>query len=718
MNTNKERNLAEEFILHTDHNIFLTGKAGTGKTTLLRDILKKTKKKTAVVAPTGVAAINAGGMTIHSMFQLPLTSFIPEHSTLASPDRFTDRKTLVSNHKLRKERRQVFIELELLIIDEISMVRADLLDAIDFTLKRIRKSDEAFGGIQLLVIGDLYQLAPVVKNQDWEVLKNFYASPFFFDSISWKSAIAHKIELQKVYRQNDDKFINILNNIRSGQKMAADIEILNLNYKKKVKEGAITLSTHNRKADAINTAELAKLKNSKYVLKADINGQFSESAYPTAKEIVLKKGAQVMFIRNDPENGYFNGKIGVVKGKEEEKILVVCEDKTLIRVEPIEWKNVRYSVNEETKEIEQEDVGSFKQYPLKLAWAVTVHKSQGLTFDKAILDLENSFAPGQLYVALSRCRTLEGLSLSSRIKLENIIIDRRISQYYDSTALSPDIDKILAKAKIDFEDRQLTKAFNFDKLYGYAEIWEQVILNSNIPSQADVLIFSKDIFKKLNALKGVSEKFSRQLKSLLVQQEFKTDNPNLIIERMQKAIPYFTEEIHKDILLPLQKHLDEYSIKARSKRYCREVDGLVTEFWDKMELFYNLKYRENELFNGTKHKRKVSIFSKKKGKAKKGETYNITLEMFKIGKSPEDIANIRSLAVSTIHGHLSRWIREGEINIFDVMDKARVEKIWKVIKDQLDIPINELKFKLPFETQFYEIRRVREYYETKKAEKK
>ncbi len=713
--TNKERDLAEQFILYTDRNIFLTGKAGTGKTTLLHDLLRQSNKKTAVIAPTGVAAINAGGMTIHSMFQFPISNFIPQHLSNEDPDNFTDRSTLVKNQRLRKERRQLFIELELLIIDEISMVRADLLDAIDFTLKRIRRSTQPFGGVQLLAIGDLYQLSPVVRPQTWSTLRKYYKSPFFFDSQAWVQSNTHRIELKKVYRQEDLTFINILNNIRNGVKVPDEIDQLNINYKATPPTGsAITLTTHNRKADKINNDELDKLKGRAYKLKAKITGKFSVGSYPTAEEIIIKKGAQVMFVRNHPEQLYFNGKIGTVLKKDKETIYVECEGSTqAIEVRPIEWKNTRFTINENTKVIEQEDIGTFEQYPLKLAWAVTVHKSQGLTFDKAIVDLEDTFAPGQLYVALSRCRSLEGLVLSSKISIDNVIVDNRIKTYYDATELTPDIEQTLKLARAAYEDKQILNIFSLEKLLSYSEIWEQAVLDSDIPQQADTMILVKNIFEKLEKFKTTADTFQRQLTGLLQQQTPKENVSDQIKDRASKAIVYFTNQIHDEVVTPLEKHHQSYKRKPRTGRYLREVSTLVSEYWRYIERLYQLQYREEVIHSeDPKHTRKNSSVPPPKAKKKRvtGETYDFSLQLFKAGKSLEDIAEDRSMAVSTIRSHMAKWIKTGDISVFELMDKTRAENIWKHMKISKAISLSDFKHEIPFEVDYYELRWVRDHF--------
>ncbi len=714
---NKERHLAEQFILYTDRNIFLTGKAGTGKTTLLHYIIEHINKKTAVVAPTGVAAINAGGMTIHSMFQLPTTSFVPVAHTLVDPASFTTRSRLASTQKIRKERRQLLMELELLIIDEISMVRADLLDAIDFTLRRIRRSDAPFGGIQLLAIGDLYQLAPVVRNDAWAVLKEYYQSPFFFDALAWKASNTHRIELKKVYRQEDDTFINILNNIRNGIRNFEDLERLNQNFSlKPTVKDAITLTTHNRKADKINQSELNKLKGKSYELEAKITGSFSESSYPTAKKIVLKKGAQVMFIRNHSEGLYFNGKIGTVTRRDDDLIFVKCEGSDIpIEVEPIEWKNTRYNINEDTKEVEKEDVGTFEQYPLKLAWAVTVHKSQGLTFDKAIVDLEDTFAPGQLYVALSRCRSLEGLTLVSMINPRNVIVDKRIVQYHESSQLDTNIETILKTAIAAYENKLLQEAFDVNKLLSYAEMWEEALMESKIPQQADALVLFRETFTQLEKIKDTADKFRRQLRKLILEEKTNPATQDKIKERASKAIHYFTTEIHDSIILKLQKHYKTYSPKPRTKRYLREVAKVIKEHWAHIEALYKLQYRSTPLHpDKPKFVNSKEAFTKSANKKRiKGETYSITLDLFRAGKTLEDIAKIRSMAVSTIQGHMSRWVKAGDVSLFELMDKNRAERIWGEMQNFLDLSFSEMKPKISFEVDYAELRWVQDYFKQK-----
>ena len=418
---NPELRSAWEFVENTGTSIFLTGKAGTGKTTFLRTVVARSTKQMIVVAPTGVAAINAGGVTIHSFFQLDLAPHIPGAK-------------VNQINKFSKEKRKIIASIDLLIIDEISMVRCDLLDAIDSVLRRYRDHSRPFGGVQLLMIGDLAQLTPVVTPEDDAVLSQYYDTPYFFGSKALQQINYVTIQLQKIYRQADSTFVDILNHIREGHITAADFETLHKRYNPsftpKTEEGYIRLTTHNRKADEYNDHEMQRLNSQPFTYEAEIDGTFPEYSYPTAFYLTLKVGAQVMFIKNDVNGKYFNGKIGHVVALGEKSIQVRCvgEDEN-INVGLQEWENAKYSVDPDTHEVKSEVQGVFRQYPLRLAWAITIHKSQGLTFDRAIIDAGQSFAPGQVYVALSRCRSLEGLVIASKINDTAIINDVRVDNY-------------------------------------------------------------------------------------------------------------------------------------------------------------------------------------------------------------------------------------------------------------------------------------------------
>lgn len=419
---NFELDVARFIVEKTDMSLFLTGKAGTGKTTFLREVVRYTKKKCIVLAPTGIAAVNAGAMTIHSFFQFGLGPFV---QGVIEPK---------SDFRINKSKLELIRHLQLLIIDEVSMVRADLMDHIDVELRRIRRNSKPFGGVQLLMIGDLQQLPPIAHGGEDELLRQYYKTLYFFSSAALKSMKYSCIELKNVYRQTDRHFIDILNHARNCTLTSQDISDLNARYipgfSPKPEDGYIRLMTHNRQVDYVNETELEKLDSKPYTFVAAVTGTFPEESYPTADSLTLKKGAQVMFIKNDPERRFINGTLGEVKSIDKNSIAVrLAESGTIIDVEPVEWQNIRYQFDEESKEISSKQIGRFKQYPLKAAWAITVHKSQGLTFDKAIIDVHAAFSPGQAYVALSRCRTLDGLVLSSPVSVSVFMRDNAVDAY-------------------------------------------------------------------------------------------------------------------------------------------------------------------------------------------------------------------------------------------------------------------------------------------------
>ena len=419
---NFELDVARFIVEKTDMSLFLTGKAGTGKTTFLREVVRYTKKKCIVLAPTGIAAVNAGAMTIHSFFQFGLGPFV---QGVIEPK---------SDFRINKSKLELIRHLQLLIIDEVSMVRADLMDHIDVELRRIRRNSKPFGGVQLLMIGDLQQLPPIARGGEDELLRQYYKTLYFFSSAALKSMKYSCIELKNVYRQTDRHFIDILNHARDCTLTSQDISDLNARYvpgfSPKPEDGYIRLMTHNQQVDYVNETEMEKLDSKPYTFVAAVTGTFPEESYPTADGLTLKKGAQVMFIKNDPERRFINGTLGEVKSIDKNSIAVrLAESGTIIDVEPVEWQNIRYQFDEESKEISSKQIGRFKQYPLKAAWAITVHKSQGLTFDKAIIDVHAAFSPGQAYVALSRCRTLDGLVLSSPVSASVFMRDNAVDAY-------------------------------------------------------------------------------------------------------------------------------------------------------------------------------------------------------------------------------------------------------------------------------------------------
>ncbi len=541
-NPNPELQLAGEYVKETACHIFLTGKAGTGKTTFLSTIKTTSHKRAIVTAPTGVAAINAGGVTLHSFFQLPFGPFIPGNEDNRSRFRFS------------REKIRIIKSLDLLIIDEISMVRADVLDGVDNVLRRHRRSNLPFGGVQLLMIGDLFQLPPVVKEAEWKLLAPYYASPYFFSSNALKRTDLVPIELKHIYRQADRRFIELLNRLRNNRLDPPTAQELNTRYVPDFnpagRDGYITLCTHNRAADAINASRLGALKQKTQRFKAEIDGEFPEHMYPTKASLELKIGAQVMFMRNDPspEKLYFNGKIGRITRISGDVIKVKCsEDSKEISVEPLTWKNIEYSLDPDTREITEKMVGTFSQYPLKLAWAITIHKSQGLTFDKAVIDARAAFAHGQVYVALSRCRTFEGMVLSSPISTNGIKIDAAVSRFSREIERRTPSEDQLKAAKITYQQQLLLECFNFGRL---GDLFRRMafLLYKNgglihVTGIEDIEKLQKKAEKEIIA---VGNKFLRQLRELFSESVAPAQDP-VILERISKASVYFQEKIRLDL---------------------------------------------------------------------------------------------------------------------------------------------------------------------------
>lgn len=460
---NPQLQLAYNFLQYTNRNVFLTGKAGTGKTTFLTRLKQTCPKRMVVLAPTGVAAINAGGVTIHSFFQLPFGPFLPG---------FVQNEGGKVKYNFTKRKIDIIRTLDLLVIDEISMVRADLLDGIDDMLRRYRGNQSPFGGVQLLMIGDLHQLAPVVKDDEWDLLKQYYKSMYFFGSSALQRTDYVTIELKQVYRQASQHFISLLNKIRDNNADASVFAELNSRYQPNFepddKEGYITLTTHNYQSNEINQSKLKNIKNKLVKYTAIIEGNFPEQMYPTEFELELKEGAQVMFVKNDvsPEKRYYNGKIGRIVNIEDDVVYVNCaDDEDIVEVRPEVWNNASYKIDNQTKEITETIDGTFKQYPLKLAWAITIHKSQGLTFDKVVIDAAQAFSHGQVYVALSRCKTLEGIVLNSRLGEACLIGDEQVSRFNSAVGQMVVDDNTLRESRLRYEQELIGDLFNCTAIY-------------------------------------------------------------------------------------------------------------------------------------------------------------------------------------------------------------------------------------------------------------
>jgi PIF1-like helicase/Helix-turn-helix domain/HRDC domain/Helicase len=552
--------LAVDLVNQSSRNIFLTGKAGTGKTTFLKYIRENCPKQMAVVAPTGVAAINAGGVTIHSFFQLPFSPFIPESGGFSKAnDETVNRNSLISRLRITTEKKKVLQQLELLIIDEISMVRCDTIDAIDTVLRYIRKRPyERFGGVQMLFIGDMFQLPPVIKEPEWRLLTEFYNSPYFFDGAVIKEDPPVYVEFNKIYRQSEEKFISLLNQVRNNELNEEGMEILGERYqplfRRNNNDGYIILTTHNDTARQTNANELNKLNSPAYTYKAGIEGDFAETAYPADEVLQLKEGAQVMFIKNDPDKTkrYFNGKIGVVKQISGDKIIVQCKDDTdEIEVKKERWENIRYTLNKATRQMDEEELGSFIQYPLRLAWAITIHKSQGLTFEKAIIDAGEAFAPGQVYVALSRCTNLGGMILKSRVRSTSLFTDQKIVQFSRNNILPGQLQQELSVARKHYQEKLLLSTFDLRIAAGNCkELLEYTIQNKS-SFNIEAISWLEELTNKINSLQQTADKFHVWLQAQFQQPVSPEENITLQ-ERTIKAAAHFVQEIDQLIVLIYQ----------------------------------------------------------------------------------------------------------------------------------------------------------------------
>ena len=578
---NHELNLAQDFVQYTGSHIFLTGKAGTGKTTFLHKLKEYTAKRMIITAPTGVAAINAGGVTLHSFFQLPFGPFIPGSEA--------DEQSRQRLFRFSKEKKRIIKSLDLLVIDEISMVRADLLDSVDAVLRRHRRNDQPFGGVQLLMIGDLHQLSPVAKQDEWQLLKQYYESIYFFSSHALDQAEMITVELQHIYRQSDARFIQLLNQVRDNRLDAASIGVLNQRYSENFtpekNQGYITLTTHNNKADTINISRLSALKGKEYCFDAEVSGEFPEHTYPAPGTLVLKAGAQVMFLRNDAsiEKRYYNGKIGKIKTISGRKICITCPGESEdIAVEAVEWENIKYKVDEENKEIQEEIIGKFNQFPLKLAWAITIHKSQGLTFDKAVIDAESAFAHGQVYVALSRCKTLEGMVLSSPIPARGIATDAAVLNFVEKARQNLPSENRLQAAKVFYQQQLLLECFDFQLLHNRLNNFVRLLAgNSGLVQISGVsdMVGLREMAEK--QIFTVSEKFKQQLQTIFIRQSL-PESDAYILERIGKASEWFQDKfslIFDDLVQKFQMETDNKEI---GKKISNALNNLRQEIFVKL----------------------------------------------------------------------------------------------------------------------------------------
>ncbi|WP_412466350.1 helix-turn-helix domain-containing protein [Pedobacter sp. KLB.chiD] len=741
--TSMPAEIAAKFVNYTSKHVFLTGKAGTGKTTFLRKLIQLTHKKAIICAPTGIAAINAAGVTIHSLFQLPFGAFFPDAAGNIINQQisfnFNTPRTLAKHLNMQGNKRRLIQELELLVIDEVSMLRADMLDAIDFALRYIRRSKNVpFGGVQLLFIGDLHQLPPVVKNDEWRVMAGFYKSIYFFDALALQNNPPVYIELDKIYRQDDAVFIDLLNNLRNNQITPADTALLQQHFIRDFKPAAdenyITLTTHNHKADSINRERLMQLKTKSYFFEAKVSGEFNEYAYPNEKSLELKVGAQIMFIKNDmtAEKRYYNGKIGVVHHIEKGVVEIeLPEDKTVIQISPYTWENVKYKLNEATNEIEENVAGSFVQYPIKLAWAITVHKSQGLTFDKAIIDIGDAFAPGQAYVALSRLRSLNGLVLTSHLRESGLQQDQNIHYFSKTKQPAEALNQQISAESYDFIKTYLLSAFDLNMVRYYFKEHMQTFDKSEAKSTKQRYDdWTMDLYKDFQKITATADSFINQLKNLFAQQtEHTLFN---VSKRVQAAVKYFSpliKEVSDKFLAQIETIKEEKQVKT----YLTELLELEILIYEQLKKIHKSKALLEAIIDGKEFSKadtdallntvereaqlkkaitlkgmalKVRTATEKKKKEPKPDTKLISFEWYNAGKTLDEIAKERGLSIGTIEGHLAYYISTQQLDVTKLVKPNKIRNITDAVESQKTKSMSTIREFLGKDYSFGEIKMV------------
>jgi len=692
--------LASLYVNNTNKHIFLTGKAGTGKTTFLKQIVEVTHKNTVIAAPTGIAAINAGGVTLHSLFQLPFGAFIPQNNIIGDSVNFqlNTPKSLLSSLQMNKYKRKLLQEMELLIIDEVSMLRADLLDAINVILQKIRRNNKVFGGVQILFIGDMFQLPPIVKDDEWNVLRHFYSGMYFFNATALQENQPIFIELDTIFRQSDKQFIELLSHVREANITQTDIDTLNKHYKPAFKpaqgDGYIFLTTHNFKADQINTEELNKLNGEEFFYDAEVTGDFSEYNYPVEYTLRLKKGAQVMFIKNDysGEHRYFNGKIGVVSELTQDAITVEFNDESEpVLVETYQWENKRFTLNKDTNEIEEKVIGTFTHFPLKLAWAITIHKSQGLTFEKAIIDISRAFAPGQVYVALSRLTSLKGLILISSVPKEGLEQDNLIYNFISNKQSSNDLKQNIKKHSIEYVADYIMQAFDFSRLANSLHYHLQTYNKDEARSEKQKnKQWVVELLQNIKTEKETADKFLNQVRQILLKRDDNTIN--FLNERLLAAKGYFEPKL-KSFSENINSKIIELKGVKSVKKYITELNDIDNEFVIQLNYIYKAESLAKSVIfdeqllksNVTKPDiQKNKTAKKKKNKIPKKtkiDTKKESLSLYLDGLSVEDIAKKRDLKSVTIEKHLAHFVEEGVIDVSDFIEQDKIDWVVEIVQE-------------------------------------
>ena len=697
-----------ELIEHTNRSVFLTGKAGTGKTTFLNDFVKRTRKKHIVIAPTGIAAINAGGVTVHSMFGLPLRTFLPTTDRIDT-NIANNIFDLQQHFKYRKDKLKLLREVEVIIIDEVSMLRADVLDMMDHSLRFIRRNIQPFGGVQMLFIGDLYQLPPVVRDE--YVLKMFYNSPFFFDSLAIKQLPLLTIELTKVYRQTDEEFLEILNAIRDGDIANINFDELNKRYDPTFDSGEqpyVYLCSHNKMADDINQEKLEEIKLTSSTYEAKLFGDFKENQFPNEQFLDLKIGAQVMFIRNDisGEKKYYNGKLGEISALSDNEIKVVLEgSEREITVKREVWEQKKYFLDGE-KNIKEEVLGSFEQFPIKLAWAVTIHKSQGLTFDKVIIDAGKSFTAGQVYVALSRCRTLEGIVLKSKITPEVIFKDNRILKFQGETHANNQVENIIHQEKYDYSIKKVLRTLDCNWFLKEVEEYNnRSLVTKSIDREKAKKLYQELKHESVNLVK-IFTKLERILNQKIAGFIQKTEEWTDIESKSKGAVNFFFTETRDKIFNPLKEFYAEIKGAKGLKQYNEDLKNFLEDIEEYLNSLKEIHLLETRLLD-EKNDKEVNL------KIAKVPSQVLTFQLFEQGKTIAEVALERGLVKETIIGHLAKYAEQGLLDISRIITSDKIKKFEEEFYTQKHETLTEWKNALPSDFEFNEIRILINHYNFK-----
>ncbi len=700
-----------ELLEHTNRSVFLTGRAGTGKTTFLQNFVQKTDKKFAIVAPTGIAAINAGGTTIHSMFGLPLTTFVPTVE-------FVDRNeainipNLLPHFKYRRDKLKLLRTLEILIIDEVSMLRCDVLDMMDLALRTARKSPLRFGGLQMLFIGDLYQLPPVVRPETEQILQAYYNSPFFFEAKALEGLQLLTVSLTTVYRQTDPVFLTMLNAIRDSDIENINFDLLHSRYQPDFnpQEFYVHLVSHNYMADTINKQKLKELKGKSHIYKAKVWGEFKPNLFPNEEELELKEGAQIMFIRNDKDESkrFYNGKLATITELRDEEVKVLPQDETReLTIVRETWENKKYFIDQENN-VAEDVIGSYEQFPFKLAWAVTIHKSQGLTFDKVIIDAGKSFTSGQVYVALSRCRTLEGIVLKTKIPAHAIINDPRIQLFQQETDAGNQIATIVAAEQYIYAGNKVLQKLNIQELLTEAEEWEAAIHESSVVDKTETLPVVQQVIDELKALETVYSKFAIFLNHRLQHYTQTPEAWQPIEEKSRGAVAFFFKNVNEKIFLPAKECYAETKGAKGLKAYNEVLKGLIDRAGSYLSVLKDARLLDTVLMEGAPPVVEKAVSKK--------PTHVISFQLFEEGKSPDEIATIRSLAKGTILGHLAKMASVGVLALERLFSQEDIRLFETRFTQHSFKTITEWKQALPDSWDYNEIRILVNHY-TYKASK-